>query len=194
MEWIETALGVCLGLGLAASCGFRIFLPGLLVGLGQRYGMGPLDAFPDWMSSTPALIVMGVATALEVAAYYIPWVDNALDTIASPAALLAGVLLFAGANSELEPMWRWALAAVAGGTAAGTTQAATVVTRGLSAGASGGLLNPVVSTLEALFAVVTTVLAILIPPLVVVMLGLAVWWLLRMLRKRRQKRAAEAAM
>lgn len=191
---IETVLGICLGIGLAASCGFRVFLPCLLAGLGRHYDVEILGALPEWMGSTPALIVMGVATLGEIAAYYIPWVDNALDTVASPAAVLAGILLFGAANWEMDPLWRWSLAAVAGGTAAGTTQAATVLTRAVSVGTSGGLLNPVVSTLEAVLAVVTSVLAMLIPPLVIVMLGLAVWWLVRMLRRRRERKQAASSV
>ncbi len=191
---IETLLGICLGIGLAASCGFRVFLPCLLAGLGRHYGVDVLGAIPEWMASTPALIVMGVATVGEIAAYYIPWVDNALDAVASPAAVLAGILLFGVANAEMDPLWRWSLAAVAGGTAAGTTQAATVITRGISVGTSGGLLNPIVSTLEAFLAVVTTILAILIPPLVILLLGLSVWWVVRMRRKRQGRQVAASTV
>ena len=66
-------------------------------------------------------IVLGVASVLEVGAYYIPVVDHLLDTIASPAAVVAGTVA-AGAllpfGAEMHPAVKWAAALIAGGGAA----------------------------------------------------------------------------
>jgi hypothetical protein len=163
-----------------------------LVGLGQRYDVQVLEHVPVWVGSTPALVILATASVAEIAAYYIPWFDNLMDTIASPAAVLAGVLVFAGVNSELDPAWRWSLAVIAGGAAAGTTQATTVVTRALSTTTTGGLTNPIVSTVESVLATVTTLLVFVFAPLAAVALLGTVWWLL-VARKRRRRAIATAA-
>ena len=65
----STILSVCLGLGLAAACGFRVFVPLLLVGLASRNGLVHLGGNFEWMGGTPALIAFGLATVLEIGAY-----------------------------------------------------------------------------------------------------------------------------
>ncbi len=181
---IELLLGVCVGVGLSSACGFRIFLPLLLVGIGQRYDVPALSSMPDWVGSTPALVILGGASVAEIAAYYIPWFDNLMDTIASPAAVLAGVLVFAGVNSELDPIWRWSLAIIAGGGAAGMTQTTTVLARAVSTGATGGVTNPLLSTVEAVMATLTTLLVFVFAPIALVAMIGGVWWLLRLRRQR----------
>ena len=48
------------------------------------------DGF-HWIETTPAILAFGVATGLEIGAYYFPWLDNLLDLFATPAAVAAGV-------------------------------------------------------------------------------------------------------
>ncbi|PYQ56518.1 MAG: DUF4126 domain-containing protein, partial [Acidobacteria bacterium] len=80
---METVLSILIGLGLAAACGFRVFVPLLIMSLASRAGVGHLALGPGfaWIGSTPALLSFAVATVLEIAGYYIPWVDNLLDTV-----------------------------------------------------------------------------------------------------------------
>lgn len=183
---MSTLLSVILGIGLSAACGFRLFVPFLVVGIAARSGHVTLGPSFGWMSSTPALIALSVATVIEVGAYYVPWLDNALDGLATPAAVVAGMVMTASVATGLDPMTKWTLALIAGGGIAGTIQAVTVGARKLSLVATGGLGNPVVSTLELIGAVVFTVLAIALPFLafavIVWTIFLGVRSLLRMVR------------
>ena len=172
---MEDFLSICLGLGLAAAAGFRVFVPALLIGLGIRFapdGLSSFESFPSWLGSTPALLALGAATSFEVGAYYFPWLDNVLDTIMSPLAVIAGILLFAGATTDMPPMLRWSLAILAGGTAAGLTQSATVVARTASSVGTGGLANFVLATVELIASVVFSAVAAVLAPTIPILLTL----------------------
>lgn len=172
----EVALSVAAGIGLSAACGFRIFLPFTIMSAAALYGglgpgegsaLGSLTAFElserfAWVGTLPALILFGTATLIEIGAYYIPWLDNLLDTIATPAAVIAGALASAAVLGDLPPAVVWTAAAIAGGTA-GTVQAGSVATRALSSATTGGLGNFVVSTVEMVGAFVMSMLSLLVP-------------------------------
>ncbi len=189
----DIVLGVCLGIGLASACGFRVFVPPLLLGVAQRAEFVPMGTGPEWLGSWAGLAALGVASALELGAYYIPWVDNVLDTIASPLAVLAGILLSASVMHDLGPTAQWSLAIIAGGGAAATTQAVTVVLRGLSSATTGGFANFLVATGEFFGSIAVTVLTILFAPLAVVMMALVVYALVRALRRRAAAGRARSA-
>lgn len=103
------------------------------------------------------------ATLLEVGAYYVPWLDNLLDTIATPAAITAGVITTAAVTPELSPLLRWTLAIVAGGGAAGLVQAGTTLLRLKSSTFTAGVGNPVVATGELVGSVALSGLGLLAP-------------------------------
>src|SRR5947207_9549521 len=92
---LETLLSVCLGIGLAAACGFRIFVPLLVTSLAAQTGHLTLAGGFQWIGTRPALVAFAVATVLEILAYYVPWIDNLLDVIAGPAAVTAGIVVTA---------------------------------------------------------------------------------------------------
>ena len=187
---MQEFLSVCLGIGLAAACGFRVFVPFLAVSLAARADMVSLSPDFQWIVSDPALIAFAVATGIELVAYQVPWLDNLLDTAASPAAVIAGVLLSASAISGMDPVLRWGLALVAGGGIAGIFQGATALARFGSTVGTGGLANPLVSLLESGTAVLVVVVALFLPVValtgVVAGLVLSVRWFLR------RRRAAPA--
>ena len=190
---METLLSVLLGISLSAATGFRIFLPPLIMSVMAQTTSFEPPANLAWLDNPVALFVLGVATAAEVLAYYIPWVDNLLDTLAAPAALIAGTLITYAFGVDLDPSARWALAIVAGGGAASGVQALTSVTRLISSGTTGGLGNPVVSTGENVAATLLSVLALLLPVLafavVVALLVLAFRQVARLRRRRRRPTA-----
>ena len=164
---VDTVLSVLIGLGLAAACGFRVFVPLLVMSLASRAEVGHLvlgDHFA-WIGSTPALIAFAVATALEIAGYYIPWVDNLLDAVATPTAIVAGVLVTASTMTDVSPMLKWTLAVVAGGGTTAVFQGVTAMARHISSFTTGGLGNPVVATAEAGGSALLAVLAITLPVL-----------------------------
>lgn len=173
---MEILLSVGLGVGLAAACGFRVFLPFLVMGVAARAGALDLSRDFEWMVATPALLAFGLATALEIGAYYIPWLDNLLDVAATPAAVTAGIAIAAANIETASPLLDWALAAVAGGGAAAGVQTGTTLLRGASTMMTAGIGNPVVSTGEAGAAAGLSLLAIALPllALAAVLLLLAV--------------------
>jgi hypothetical protein len=189
---LEALMALCLGIGLAAAAGFRIFVPPLVLGIAQRLGAPMTDTVPDWIGSWPALIAFGSASLIEVGAYYVPWLDNALDAIASPTAVLAGILLTGLVLSDLPPVVGWSLAVIAGGGAAAVTQGASVVTRALSTGTTAGFGNFLVASAESFLSVFVAVLAVLLAPAALGVLGLGAVWLIRVLQRRSRARPARA--
>jgi hypothetical protein len=171
---MESTLAVLIGIGLAASCGFRVFVPMLVTSAAALAGYLKLADGFDWIGTWPALTAFAVASLVEIAAYYIPWLDNLLDTIASPVGVIAGVILFAASVTDLDPFLHWTLAVIAGGGAAGVVQGGTVATRAVSTAASGGLANFIVSTFEAVAGFFFSVMSIVVPILAVLLLLLVV--------------------
>jgi len=178
VEIPEAVLSVMLGIGLAAACGFRIFVPLLVMSIAAAAGHLQLSEGFAWIGTWPALIAFAVATTLEIAAYYIPWLDNLLDTVATPAAVVAGVIVVAACVTDMSPYLKWTLAVIAGGGAAGAVQALTVTGRAASTATTGGAANPVVSTVEAGSAAALSTVSVLVPVLaaavVLTLLGLLV--------------------
>jgi hypothetical protein len=167
---METVITILVGIGLAASCGFRVFVPMLVASAASLAGYLPLSDGFQWIGTWPALSAFAVAALVEIAAYYVPWLDNALDTIASPVGVIAGVLMFAASVTELDPFWHWVLAILGGGGSTGIVQGATVATRLASTATTAGLANFVVSTVETVAGFLFSVLAIVIPVVALVLL------------------------
>lgn len=183
---MEQLLSIIIGIGLSATCGFRIFVP--LLGMGIAYRAGALDfaAGFDWVGSWPAIIAFGIAMVLEIAAYYIPWLDNILDTIATPAAIVAGTIATASLVGDVSPFFRWTLAIIAGGGIAGLVQGSSVAVRGVSAASTGGLANPVVSTGELIASIIGTVVSILLPYLAIILVALLISVIMRRITRPKQ--------
>lgn len=167
---MDSVIAILLGIGLAASCGFRVFVPMLITSGAALGGYLPLNDGFLWLATWPAFVGFAVAAVIEIGAYYIPWLDNLLDTIASPLGVLAGMMLFAASVTDLDPFLQWSLAIIAGGGAAGIVQGGTITTRAISTATTGGLANFVVSTLEALAGIVFSLLAIVLPIVAIVLL------------------------
>ena len=176
MSELDIVVSVALGVGLAAAVGFRVFLP-LLVMSGAAYsGLLTLSEELQWLATPTALAMLSVAALVEILAYYVPGVDNLLDTIATPAALVAGTIAAAAVMTDLPPPVRWTTAVIAGGGAAGVTQSVTSLLRAKSTVLTGGLGNAAVSTSEAGGALIVSLLA-LFAPLAALALVVAFCWL-----------------
>lgn len=191
-------MSIMIGVALSATCGFRVFVPLLAVNIGTR----ALDADGqprielaggfDWLSSDIALMVFLVATLFEIGGYYIPWIDNLLDTIASPASIVAGTVITASFVTGMDPWLQWLLGVIAGGGAAGAVQAATVVTRAASTVTTGGLGNPIVASVETSGAFLGSALSIVAVEFAIAVFvvllggGVWIWW------RRRRHKLAEA--
>ncbi len=185
---METILGLCIGIGLSAACGFRVFVPLLVMSVASLVGwFEPMKGF-EWLAMPSVCIALAVATVCEIAAYYVPWVDNILDTVATPAAMVAGTLTtMAVSSGEMSQFASWAAAIIVGGGTAGAVQMSTVAVRGLSTATTGGLANPVVSTGEWIGALLLSILSFLVPVLVVIVAVIALIWAVRWIRIKRQQ-------
>src|SRR5262245_17214833 len=144
----DVALSIALGIGLAAATGFRVFLPMLIVSAAAYTGHLPLGDSFAWLGTPPALTMLSVAAIVEIVAYYVPGVDNLLDTLATPAAFVAGTVVSAAVMTDVPPLVKWTAAVIAGGGVAGLTQGITTLLRAKSTILTGGLGNPVIATAE----------------------------------------------
>ncbi len=160
---MDTLLGLAVGVGLSAACGFRVFVPLLGVSIASLSGHLSLSPGFEWIGSWPALVAFATATVLEVGAYYIPWLDNLMDSITTPAAVIAGTVVTASVVGDMSPFLKWSLALIAGGGTAGMVQAATVMLRGASTATTAGLGNHLVATGEMAGAVLITAVALFLP-------------------------------
>jgi len=184
-------ISLFVGIGLAAATGFRVFLPIFFLSLGSYLGWIPLDERYAWAGGLPADIATGLATLFEILAYYIPFVDNILDSITVPLATVAGSLLFATQFTEVSSWIQWSLALIAGGGTAATISSVFAGTRAASSGTTAGLANPVISTVETIGSTIMSILAIFLPILagilVIVILYLAIKYGKKLLDKIRRK-------
>jgi hypothetical protein len=185
---IELLLPISLGVGLAAAAGFRVFMPLLAMGLAAKSGVMPIADSFQWVTSTPALLMLAVAAVVEVIAYYIPVLDNLLDGLATPTAVGAGIAMTYAVLGNMDPMLKWTLAIIAGGGAAAATQGATTVLRGASTVTTAGLGNHALATTEIVGAVIMSILAIFAPYIALVaaiIIMILVWRMVLRLKRRR---------
>jgi hypothetical protein len=174
-EPLSIALSVAAGLALAAAAGFRAFVPLLAAGLAIHFGdVEPARGF-DWLGEPVVLVALSVATAAEIAAYYVPGVDHVLDLIGAPVAVAAGIVAAAGVMVGLPEWLRWLTAIGGGGAIATAGHALNAVGRAKSGAASGGLGNPVYATAE---------LGLLVPVIALVALIVLFAWALKRRRRR----------
>lgn len=160
---MEIIIALCLGITLSAACGFRAFLPPLVMSLGAMYGHIPLASGFEWLGSTEAAIAFAIATLLEILAYYIPVIDNLLDTVQVPIAVGIGTVITAATLGHTDPVLQWTLAAIAGGGTAGLMGTLASLTRLASTGITGGLGNFIVATVELVGSISLSILGITFP-------------------------------
>lgn len=197
MSFFDCCLAVCVGMSLSAACGFRVFVPLLAVALMVNFGGYHVNDSLAWVGSDTACICLAVATVLEIAAYYIPWFDNFMDSLNVPLAVVAGTIITVGMMPELPGYAQWGIGLVAGGGAAGVVSAATAAVRGASTATTGGMGNCVVATAENAASVGGSVVTFVFAPVVVaagalLVVGLAAWLLCRLLRRLKKKQPAAA--
>ncbi|NJD55844.1 MAG: DUF4126 domain-containing protein [Nitrospirae bacterium] len=181
---MENLLSICLGIGMSAACGFRVFIPLLVMSIASLSGHLTLSQGFQWIGTYPAFMAFATASVLEIAAYYIPWVDNLIDTIAGPAAVVAGILVAASSIIHMDPLLKWSLAIIAGGGTAAIFHGSTALVRGASTALTGGVGNHAVATAELGMSAGLSILAIALPLLsIIVILAL----LLFIIRKGFQK-------
>ncbi len=184
---METLIALCMGVTLSAACGFRVFVPPLVMSVAAIYADYPLGQGFEWLGTYPAMITLAAATLVEILAYYIPVVDNFLDTIEIPTVLVVGTMLTAASLGDVDPVLKWSIAVVAGGGSAEIVQSLTSITRLASTSLTAGIGNPVVSTTEALSATTLSVMAINAPLIAAIVVILVLSYALKRIWKFWQK-------
>src|SRR6516225_6514359 len=179
----DVALSIVLGIGLAAATGFRVFLPMLIVSGAAYTGHLPLGDSFAWLGTPSALTMLSVAAIVEILAYCIPGLDNLLDTLATPAAFIAGTVVSAAVMTDVPPMVKWTTAVIAGGGIAGPTQGVTGMLRAHSTIFTGGLGNTVIATAELGGALLISFLALAAPAAAIALVILFLLLAIRLLRR-----------
>jgi hypothetical protein len=133
----------------------------------------------EWLGTWSALFAFSTATVFEVCAYYIPWLDNFMDSLTTPAAVVAGTIMTAAMVGDMSPFLKWSLAVIAGGGVSAVVQGGTVVVRAGSSATTGGGANGVVSTTEMVGAILLTVFAFTLP---IICLVAVIWIFYKMLK------------
>ena len=162
-----TILAALMGISLASASGFRVFLPPFILSLAVR-----TDTFVNFdlsgtefaaFDSNAAVLILGIACLAEFGAYYVPWLDNLLDTIATPAAVVSGIGMTSMTLVGSDPIIQWSFAIIAGGGSAGIIQVTTVAIRGLSSTLTLGFGNSFVASGENIASIVLTFAALIAP-------------------------------
>nr|WP_262914686.1 DUF4126 domain-containing protein [Gelidibacter sp. F63206] len=182
----ETIISICLGIGLAASVGFRVFLPLFILSLAAYFEVWELNASWLWIGSLTAVITFGVATFIEILAYYIPFVDNLLDTIAIPLATIAGTAVMVSTVADLNPVISWALAIIAGGGTAAAIKSTATASRATSTVSTAGFGNPLVSTVETGASLIISIFSIFLPIFAFVLVVLILIVIFKLYKKFKQ--------
>ncbi|WP_179353552.1 DUF4126 domain-containing protein [Winogradskyella vidalii] len=182
----ETILSVFLGVGLSASVGFRVFFPLFALSLAAYFDIWELNESWLWIGSTSAVITLGIATIVEIGAYYIPVIDNALDTIAIPLATVAGTAVMVSTVADLSPVITWALAIIAGGGTAAAVKSSASATRLGSTVSTAGFGNPIISTFETGTAVVMSIISIFLPILAIFLVLFIFYIIFKLYKKLRR--------
>jgi len=184
---LETILSILLGIGLAASVGFRIFVPLFSLSLAAYFNIIPLNESWQWVGSSIAMISLGVATLVEIMAYFIPFVDNLLDTIAVPLAAVAGTAVMMATMTDMDPSITWALAIIAGGGTAAAIKGSASTTRLASSASTAGIGNPVIATVETGSAVAMSITALFSPIIAIIFVGIIFWLIFKVFKLFRSK-------
>jgi len=191
---VDPLLGIPVGLALSTAAGLRIFIPLVITSLGARAGYLALTPGMSWIASDVALVAFVTAALVEVGAYYVPWLDTIADAIATPVAVMAGIIEMAAVTPALAPLLRWTIAVVAGGGVAGFAQLGTTLLRLKSSAFTAGTGNPILATSELIGSLAMAVLALLAPLVAAVFVAtLLVVFAQRLMRRRRRRRANLAA-
>ena len=171
----ETLVSIGVGLALAAAAGFRVFVPLLALSLAAGRGWIELSPTFAWLATTPASVALGTAMVLEIAAYYVPFFDNMLDTLSAPVAVLAGTVASASLLTDLPPWLQYSIAVIGAGGTAGIVHASTSLLRLKSSAATAGFGNPILATMELIGAILIALMALLAPVAALVLaLGIVV--------------------
>ena len=115
MDFGDTSLAILTGLGLSAACGFRVFIPPLIVSIAAQWGNLELTEGLAWLGEWPALLAFGIAAVCEIIISKVPFMGYIVAKLQRPLVAVAGTILSASMVTDMDPLLQWGLAAIAGG-------------------------------------------------------------------------------
>ena len=193
MEPTAIALAALLGLGLSASTGLNTFLPLLLLSAAARFDVAGIELGQrfDWLSSDTAIIVLLIASIVEIIADKVPAIDHFLDTVGTFARPLAAAVATASVltGADVNPTVAAVVGLMVGSPISFGFHTLKAGTRVASSAATFGCANPILSLIEDVISLFLSLLAIFAPLAVPVALALFVW-LLWLIAKRVRRSAA----
>ncbi|MFL6245010.1 MAG: DUF4126 domain-containing protein [Thermoanaerobaculia bacterium] len=197
MEPTAILLAVLLGLGLSASTGLNTFLPLLLLSAAARFHIAGIELGHrfDWLSSDVAIIVLIVASVVEVIADKVPAVDHFLDSVGTFVRPLAATVATASVltGAHVDPTVAAIVGLMIGAPTSLGFHTLKAGTRIASSAATLGCANPVLSLIEDVISVTLSLLAIFIPLAVPVAIALMVWLLWLVAKRLRRGAPAPTA-
>ncbi len=191
-SWV---LPTFLGLGLAAACGFRAFLPLLMLSAAVHFdllGMTLNESFA-WIGSTGALVALSIATAAELLADLIPFIDNALSVIGNVSGPIAGAIAAGSVFEAADPSTAAIAGIIVGAPTALAFSATQTGVRAASTATTGGVANPIISILEDVLTFFIAALALLLPLLIPIVVGLLLYVAWRLIKRFRRRRVVTPA-
>ena len=193
MQTTSIVLAVLLGLGLSASTGLNTFLPLLLLSAAARFHIAGIElgARFDWLSTDVAIVVLIVASIVEIIGDKVPAVDHFLDAVGTFVRPIAATVATASVltGADVNPTVAAVIGIMIGAPTSLGFHTLKAGTRIASSAATLGCANPVLSLIEDLISLSLSLLAIFVPLAVPIAVGLLVW-LLWLVPKRIRRREA----
>ena len=183
---------ICAAFGLSAASGLNAWLPLFAGALLNRVDVVELAEPFDELSSTAAIVVLGVLTAADFVGDKIPAVDHILHAIGTVVAPISGAVMFTG-QTGVDTDMPTIVALLLGGGTAESVHAGRAAVRPLSTVSTAGSGNPVLSLLEDAGSALLVVVAFIVPVLaflLVVGLLVAIFLAWRRLQRTRAARRA----
>ncbi|MBK8982802.1 MAG: DUF4126 domain-containing protein [Ignavibacteria bacterium] len=184
---MEIVLSIFFGIGLSAASGFRIFIPFLILSIAVSSGWVDVNENFSWLSGFPAMVSFLVASIIETAGYFNPWIDNMLDTISTPAAIISGTILCLAVINENEFYLKLILALIFGGGVAVNVQFLTVKARSVSSVFKSGMGNQIIAGFELLLSILITFATIFYPIGTFIFISILILILLKILKNAKSR-------
>lgn len=178
-------LSVFSAFGLSSAAGLNAYLPLLVVALLARF-TDLVKLSPPWdvLTSWWVIGTLAVLLIIETLVDKVPAADTVNDIVNTMVRPAAGAVLFAansGSLGEVHPV----LALVCGLLIAGGVHAAKATARPVVTATTAGTGNWLVSTIEDIVSLVTTILSIVVPVVIAALVvGIVIWVGWRLSRRR----------
>lgn len=160
---MQATVVTVMGLGLAATCGLRAFLPLLVINLLALTGFVELGEGYAFMAHWTATLAFATATIAEFAADKFPGFDHTMDAAGTVLRPTAAAVAASSMIAHFDPLAGVILGLIGGAAVAAGVQLAKAKVRVATTAVTGGLGNWVVSLVEDAVTVTSVTIAVLAP-------------------------------